>query len=89
MKMRWMFLIAFALIATVAGAQVLTQGWKSMRVGPGTEMNLIECHDLAFTGDTSSTATTAVTGTYYVSGAWKSQPVRIRANGRWRRPTAC
>ena len=75
MKMRSILLLALVLVAGVAGAQVLTQSWTSIRVGPstsGTELNLIEGHTLAFTGDTTSTATTAVTGTYYVSGAWTS-----------------
>jgi hypothetical protein len=66
--------LAFALAGLAVMADVVFQRRADrIWVGTGgTEMNLIECHDLAFAGDTSSTATTAVSGTYYIADGWKA-----------------
>jgi hypothetical protein len=68
------------LMATVALAQwanILQVDATGIKVGTasrGTKLNLIEAYDLAFTGDTISTAATNLPtdATYYVAHAWKS-----------------
>lgn len=72
----WMVLAAAVmLIAGLGVAQVITQDWNSARLGTygtGTAFKVMELHNLAFVNDTTSTATTNVSGTYYLSVGWKS-----------------
>jgi hypothetical protein len=73
-------LLGVCLVGGLAVAGVLEQGWKGITVAPegqtgGTTIDRIECVNLAFTGDTSATATVSAIdsgASYFVTHGWQS-----------------
>lgn len=80
MKRTSLLLIALLLVcAGTVGAQWFTAAWTGIRIGDpqdlssGTEIKILDIAEIAFTGDTTGTATVDVGTAYRVVGvAWKT-----------------